>query len=269
MSNIAGITTLTLSLFFVTPLSIRIKYLDRIQNLSANRWPNLIFNVMHSLYNVNHMCDSNNLRWKWFVHMDHALVECGMSHIFNVNPPTRNIKWINYFMNTSENIANDKWLLSASSKSSLTDYVLIKSKPYLENYLLCKVDFYGAALKFKARSNTLPLNARIHSWKPNVDIICPLCNNDVDDLRHFLFLCSSLNCIRTDEYHKLQNRLVRQDLQCFWYLFISGNLNVKMSLMLGVSDIINNVPLSSSFDVFCKSYLKRAWASRTAMINSV
>ena len=105
--------------------------------------------------------------------------------------------------------------------------------------------------------------------KPNVDIICPLCNNDVDDLRHFLFLCSSLNCIRSDEYHKLQNRLLRQDLQCFWYLFISGNLNVKMSLMLGVSDIINNVPLQSSFDVFCKSYLKRAWTSRTAMIDYV
>ena len=77
-----------------------------------------------------------------------------MGHIFNVN-----LKWINYFINTSENIANDKWLLSASSKSSLTDYVLIKSKPYLENYLLCKVDLYGAALKFKA--NTLPLHVYI------------------------------------------------------------------------------------------------------------
>ena len=60
---------------------------------------------MHSLYNVNHMCDSNNLRWKWFVHIDHALVECGMGHIFNVNPIIHNLKWVNYFINTSKNSA--------------------------------------------------------------------------------------------------------------------------------------------------------------------
>ena len=70
----------------------------------------------------------------------------------------------------------------------IADYVLIKWMPNLENDLLCKVDFFGAALKFKARSNTLALNARIRSWKPIVDISCPLYNNDVNDLIHFLFL---------------------------------------------------------------------------------
>ena len=49
------------------------------------------------------------------------------------------------------------------------DYLLCKNKPSLENYLLCKLYFYGAALKFKARSNTLALNGRAHSWKPNID----------------------------------------------------------------------------------------------------
>lgn len=43
----------------------------------------------------------------------------------------------------------------------IADYVLIKWMPNLENYLLCKVDFFGAALKFKALSNTLALNAHI------------------------------------------------------------------------------------------------------------
>ena len=77
------------------------------------------------------MFDSNNLRWKWFVlvHIDHALVECGMVHIFNVNPTISN-QWVNDLINSSKDIANDKWLLSASSKSSLTDYVLLKRKPY-------------------------------------------------------------------------------------------------------------------------------------------
>ena len=41
-------------------------------------------------------------------------------------------------------------------------------------------------------------------------------------------------------------------------------ITVKMSHMLGVSDVRDNVALLSSFDVFCKSYLKRACATRTA-----
>ena len=93
---------------------------------------------------------------------------------------------------------------------------MIKRKPSLENYLLCKQDFYGAAMKFKARSNTLPLNSRVYKWKPNVNINCPLCNNGIDDLRHFLFLCSSLNHIRTEEFRKLEDRLLRLKLKPFW-----------------------------------------------------
>ena len=34
--------------------------------------------IINPLYNVNRMFDSNNLRWKWFVRIYHARVECGM-----------------------------------------------------------------------------------------------------------------------------------------------------------------------------------------------
>ena len=54
----------------------------------------------------------------------------------------------------------------------------------------------------------------------------------------------------------------------FWSLFISGNLTVKLCLMLGLSDDIlsvnYNYPLLSTVDVFCKSYLKRAWTAHTS-----
>ena len=250
--------------------NLRMKYLDRIRKLPDTRWPNLMFNVMHSLYVIKCKSNSNNLRWKWFVHIDHTLGECGMGHLLSHN---RNRNWINEFVKISIDNANKRWLDSAKCKSSLRDYILIKRKPSLENYLLCKQDFYGAAMKFKARSNTLPLNSRVHKWKPNVNINCPLCNNGIDDLRHFLFLCSSLNHIRTEEFLKLEDRLLRLNLEPFWSLFISGNLTVKVCLMLGLSDDIlsvnDNYPLLSTFDVFCKSYLKRAWTARTSCINSV
>ena len=94
------------------------------------------------------------------------------------------------YSNISVNNSNDKWLVSAMAKSSLKDYVLYKRKPSLETYLLCKLDFNGAAIKFKARSNTLTLNSRVHSWKADINILCPLCNKETEDHKHFLFLCS-------------------------------------------------------------------------------
>ena len=159
----------------------------------------------------------------------------------------------------------NKWLGSAMTNSSLKDYVsLFKSKPGLEDYLVCKLDFYGASMKFKARSNTLPLNGRTHSWKPDINMYCPLCDKDIEDLRHFLFTCSTLNSIRVDEFRKLEDQLLLHNLADFWRLFMSGNLSIKMCLMLGLTT--DEFPLNRIFDVFCKSYLKRAWTARSINI---
>ena len=181
-----------------------------------------------------------------------------MDHIFKDNLYDSR-SWIKTFNNISVDNYNNKWLVSAMSKSSLKDYVLYKRKPSLESYLLCKLDFYGAAIKFKARSNTLPLNSRVHSWKPDLNIICPICNKDTEDLKHFLFICSSLNDIRADELRKLEIQLLSHDLETFWSIYISSNLTIKLCLMLGMSDetlsVSDDFPLLTIFDVFCKSYL--------------
>ena len=125
-------------------------------------------------------------------------------------------------------------------------------------------------MKFKARCNTLPLNGRAHSWKPDVNIYCPLCDKDIEDLRHFLFICSALNHIRVDEFLKLENQLSLHNLEEFWRIFISGNLTIKMCLMLGLSNdvltVCDDLPVLQIFDVFCKSYLKRAWTARSIQL---
>ena len=46
----------------------------------------------------------------------------------------------------------------------LNEYVQFKSISILEDYLLDKLDFYGASLKFKARSNTLALDRKKCIW---------------------------------------------------------------------------------------------------------
>ena len=77
------------------------------------------------------------------------------------------------------------------------------------------------------------LNGRAHSWKPNIDINCPLCSNGIEDLRHFLFLYTALNDIRVDMFRKLEDDLMRNGLEQFWSLFISSNVDVKLCLKLG------------------------------------
>ena len=48
----------------------------------------------------------------------------------------------------------------SQEKTSLNDYLQFKDVVILEEYLLDNTDFYGCSLKFKARSNTLPLDYR-------------------------------------------------------------------------------------------------------------
>jgi hypothetical protein len=151
------------------------------------------------------------------------------------------------------------WYDNAKSKSSLNDYVLFKNQIKMEHYLLDNLDFYGVSLKFKARSNTLPLNGRVHSWNEGMDDKCPLCNNGKEDLRHF-FTCCKLNNIRSNEYMQLECKLLGQNLEIFCHLFIAGDLD----LMLGTP--WDQDELGNCFDLFCKSYLKRAWSLRSSIL---
>ena len=52
---------------------------------------------------------------------------------------------------------DNEWLNKTCTKSSLYYYVKCKKVPELEDYLLVKTDFYGAQLKFKARSPYITL----------------------------------------------------------------------------------------------------------------
>ena len=87
-----------------------------------------------------------------------------------------------------------RWNNSVRDKSSIKDYVLFKENVHLKRYLLDKTGCYGSSMKFRARSNTLSLNYRIHKWSDNKEGECKLCNDgSVEDLRHFFFTCNSLN----------------------------------------------------------------------------
>lgn len=243
----------------------RIKYLDRLLALNNSRWPKLAFNNMFITHN------SRSIKWKWLDHIKLTLEECDMVHILNTIVPSN--RWVNICSERLKTIDHTNLLNQAKEKSSLWYYVNLKSSHNLETYLLDKTDFYGVNLKFKARSNTLPLNSRTSRWNKDHDESCSLCKNGAEDIIHFLFTCKSLNEIRIEEYTKLEDSLFTINYHDVWFLFIAGDLQMKLMLTLGntspYSCLGSAENISSIFDQFCKTYIKRAWHRRNVIINDI
>ncbi len=248
--------------------NLRAKYFERLRTMSIHRWPKLMFNVTRMIDFYNPVKNKNkHLRWVSYV--NNMFTEYGMDHVLS-DTSMNSSSSINRFKDNIKDVNNCKWINGVRSKSSLLYYALLKDKPLLEEYLLCNTDFYGASLKFKARSNTLPLNARTYKWNNDNSTICPLCNNGNEDLKHFLFTCNSLQNIRAAEYKCLENDLKDNNFDDIWYLFISSDLNVKTCLYLGLSKTyFMDVNIDCALDIFdhaCKSFLKKAWYVRNELL---
>ena len=255
----------------------RTKFFARVINLEAHRWPKFLLNTMLSL-DIN-PC---KLRYKFMYHIINVLDKCSVSnniiYCAKTGRSPDNPHWVNSIKSTLSNIFVSNWEDDIASKSSLHDYQRIKFTPGMENYLLDNSDFYGASLKFKARSNTLPLESKVSKWSSNNDGICKICNNGVEDLKHFLFTCTSLNDIRSFEYVALEKRLMDSNNIDVWIAFISGDLDIKYAFMLGSSctkDITGSRRIKCNiniyydiFDTFSKSYIKRAWKARSVLLNT-
>ena len=140
--------------------------------------------------------------------------------------PQSNDYWNHSIKSKNNDLFASDWYNEMRTKTSLSDYMLIKESPCLETYLLNKTDFHAAALKFKLRSNpgsnTLPLERKLSKWTSESDGICKLCHNGVEDVTHFLFLCNAYETIRIDEFQKLENRLIYDSCADIWELFISS-----------------------------------------------
>lgn len=237
---------------------IRVNYFARVNSMEMNRWPKLLFNTLQSID-----CDIDQLRFKWLSSVRCALEKCNLGHVFKYDSMA-SPQWAkSCFKNLNRQAYERVWYENANSKSSLNDYVMFKTKLGMEDYLLDISDFLGVSLKFKARSNTLPVNGRVHSWKTGMNDTCPLCNNGREDLRHFLFMCSTLNDIRVSELSKLESSLLSQGLINHWQTFMTGDLDLKMCFMLGAP--WDQKDCDIYFDKFCKNFLKCAWSLRSSI----
>ena len=249
----------------------KVKFFSRLKNMDLNRWPKLLLNALSIIDNNNNTNNNvRNLSWKWFESINNTLRDNDMSFMFRVHSEN-NEAWLNVFNNIHDRKAKRNWYDSACQKSSLSNYVGFKMSPQLEQYLLDKLDFYGASLKFKARSNTLPLDRKLSTWDKTITGICSLCNEGIEDVPHFMLTCKVLDCIRNAELAHLKDNLCNVGYEFIWNMFISNETSVQFNCILGNNAFIqinflsqeSCVGIDSIFDLYCKAFLKRAWSFRS------
>ena len=221
---------------------------------------------------INLNCNVNTLRYKFLNSITNLFDMCGSENIIeNIRKgqdPT-NPRWATSVIHEMYYVFEQRWLEEVNNKSSLKHYAKFKINPGLEKYLLDRTGFYGASMKFKLRSNTLPLDRRICNWTPNNTGICTICDSNCEeDIKHFLFSCTALNDIRVHEYMKLKNDLTLCNCNDVWQSFCSADIDFQLCLTLGDTTYEHNNDVLSAFDKFCKSYAIRAWKKRSELKNN-
>ena len=212
---------------------------------------------------------SKQLRYPFLKCVKNTFQKYEKTDVFNnivKNPTSDHSGWFAPFKCHILEKANETWLEELGSKSSLFYYAKLKNEPSLENYLLEKINFNGANLKFKVRSNTLPLDSRLSKWTDEINGCCTICNSgDTEDIIHFLFTCTALTTIRENQLDILRNELLYNDEYNVWESYNNGNLEDKLVYVLGGNSIFLSHNALLSFDSFCKSYLIKSWQKRTEM----
>ena len=242
----------------------RVKMFNRFIIMDNRRWPNI---VLHAMLQLN--CDFDKLKYKFLSNCIDIFAKCTDIDLFNHVFDTVNLTFKSSFsVSTVKRYVSEsyksEWSNQISQKISLNEYSKLKLAPKLEKYLLEKTNFYGASLKFKLRSNTLPLDCKTYKWSNDISGFCTLCGNgDIEDVSHFLLNCKALENIRKDELLILKNDLALCDDYDTWTLFISSNTDVKLQLILGGDSVAICDESISIFYNFCKRYTIAAWEKRS------
>ena len=203
--------------------ALRVKYLDHLLHMDKHRWSNFMLNTILNL------SEEVKLGYNFLNNIQKTCADCNFD-ITNIldNARIGDVPITSQWVTSFNYIINENYVKCLHDEinrmSSLKDYASIKCCPGLENYLLDKTDFHGASLKFRLCSNTLPLDRRTRRWCPNHGSTCKTCNNGTENIQHFLFTCTALNDIRTDEYVKLERKLISMNRIDVWELFTSSNL---------------------------------------------
>ena len=215
------------------------KLFHRFINMDAYRWPNIVLKCMLQL-----KCDFNDFKYKFLTTCVDIFEKCPdidfYNHVFNFDNLTFNSFSVSTLKNDVSKWYKAEWSDTLTQKISLHNYSKLQSSPKLQKYLLDKTNFYGASIKFKLRSNTLPLDCKTYKWSNDISGVCSLCDSgEIEDVKHFLLKCTAFDDIRNEELTNLKGKLTLCDLFDTWTLFSSSIADDKLLYILGADSVFS------------------------------
>lgn len=114
-------------------------------------------------------------------------------------------------------------------------YRMIKQAPGFEDYLRSPEFLRGGQLRFKIRSGMLYLNDEMgRRSRQEEDRKCSLCEcGEVEDIKHFLFVCPKLSLVRDVFCERLKNICDRYSIPSLVDAWNSGDVSCRLRIVLG------------------------------------
>ena len=143
--------------------------------------------------------------------------------------------------------------MNAEKKSELKLYTQLKENPGFKAYLRGPMTL-GKRLKFKFRSGSVPLNAKMAKVTNSGDAECKLCHTEKEDPVHFLMRCHSYTELREEMFTRIRNL----DADLFQTFRTLNDLEAAAALL---SESYWDV-FTETVDDLVKDFLAEAWKIR-------
>ena len=154
--------------------------------LSSNKLSSKLYNLTYAL-NIN-----NKFKYKWLTNIKKILDSLGLSFIFNDQNKTQfNLNWLKSTIKTRlKDQFVQSWTNSITNSSRGQFYILFKQELKFESYLTClRNPLANYMTKLRTCNIKIPYETGRWSKTPRDERICQLCNADIGNEFHYLFIC--------------------------------------------------------------------------------
>ena len=193
---------------FINAMCKTLKYWIKLIRMNEDRIPLKVYKMQMYYDNCGYTTYASYIRNILFSH--------GFGYVWMSQTVGDKVYFINAFKSVAVNMFFQSWTSILDNSSRYSTYRKFKSLLEPEKYLSCIVDKRFRKILIKFRCGLLRLKHNEGRWQ-NINVnerICPLCNLDIEDEYHFLFICTVYEELRikyippvyyqNPNYHKMK-----------------------------------------------------------------
>ena len=130
-------------------------------------------------------------RFAWLDNVKNILTSCGFINIWRTQSFPNKLWLKNAIQQKLRDIFIGEWFRTIEESRSCMTYKLIKNKFEFETYLLNTPQRYmKSMIQFRTRNHKLPVETGRWNNTPYDQRKCPLCQRDIGDEFHYIFVCN-------------------------------------------------------------------------------